>query len=267
MKEERSSVFYITLGIAMISTTLFLLAVRYGWLGLPDTAAMGEFCEAWKEGPIREVVNTWSNLAFIAAGLYIAWELMRGTYGQNENSFTQNSFYATFFPCLVVLIGPSSMALHATNTLPGQFFDRLSMYLVASFLMSYSAQRFFNLKPFHFVFLFLFSVLGAVWAHFQNFYFLFDYSGRAVFALYMVITIVVESLNVYRQKWHRQTRWLLFSVASLAVAFTIWNLSKTGAPLCDPASLIQGHGIWEVLSAVALYFLFRYYVSETRILK
>jgi hypothetical protein len=50
------------------------------------------------------------------------------------------------------------------------------------------------------------------------------------------------------------------SLASILVAFAIWNASK--AWLCQPYSLVQGHAIWHLLGAVSAYFLYRYYASE-----
>ena len=59
-------------------------------------------------------------------------------------------------------------------------------------------------------------------------------------------------------------RWIGAAFASMAVAFTIWNLSKDGRPLCHPDSLLQGHAAWHLLCAVAAYCLYRYWVSEGR---
>ena len=53
------------------------------------------------------------------------------------------------------------------------------------------------------------------------------------------------------------------SLASILVAFAIWNASK--AWLCQPRSLVQGHAIWHLLGAVSAYFLYRYYASELTI--
>jgi len=52
--------------------------------------------------------------------------------------------------------------------------------------------------------------------------------------------------------------WFALGVASYMSAFAIWQTGKAGHPLCDPDSLIQAHGIWHLLSAVATacFFLF-----------
>jgi hypothetical protein len=43
----------------------------------------------------------------------------------------------------------------------------------------------------------------------------------------------------------------LLGVAALGGAVAVYLLTRTGAPLCRPSSLLQGHGAWHVLTAVA----------------
>ena len=40
------------------------------------------------------------------------------------------------------------------------------------------------------------------------------------------------------------------AVVALALAAVVNVLSRTGAPLCRPDSLLQGHAVWHVLTAV-----------------
>ncbi len=56
-------------------------------------------------------------------------------------------------------------------------------------------------------------------------------------------------------------RWIWGAVGAIVVAFVVWNLSKNGAPLCDPHSLLQGHAAWHLLCAVSAYCLYRYWNS------
>ena len=43
--------------------------------------------------------------------------------------------------CLVVLLGPGSAAMHATQSALGGHLDMLSMYLVAAFAAAYATMR------------------------------------------------------------------------------------------------------------------------------
>jgi hypothetical protein len=42
------------------------------------------------------------------------------------------------------------------------------------------------------------------------------------------------------------------ALAALGAAVAVNLLTRTGAPLCRPGSLVQGHGAWHVLTAVAV---------------
>lgn len=42
------------------------------------------------------------------------------------------------------------------------------------------------------------------------------------------------------------------AVAALAVGVVVFVLSRTGGPWCVPDSLLQGHAVWHLLTALAL---------------
>lgn len=51
--------------------------------------------------------------------------------------------------------------------------------------------------------------------------------------------------------WRRPNRLRLPAAAITAVAVAIHASTRTGCRACDPDSLVQGHGVWHVLSALA----------------
>ena len=264
MKGKNKCIFIITLGVAIGSFTLFFIALSNGWFGPAKWGGgAGEFCEAFRPGLIKQPANTWSNHGFIFGGLLMAWQLANVQFKSN-NSFTNGIFYGTVFSCLGVLLGPGSMAMHASGTDAGGFFDMLSMYLVASFTLSYSMQRFFSWRPFHFVISFILLLTFCLWADKQPFHIIFGFFGDTVFAVLVGLTISFEFLNTYLRKMHHSKSWGYASLGFLITAFAIWGVSTTNGPLCNPDSLLQGHAAWHLLDAVAFYCLFRFYVSEHR---
>ncbi len=268
MKDEtnsrNSAVFIIPLLVAVSSFSLFILAVINGWMG-PAQNVGGDFCEGPYDGLIKQPVNTWSNFGFITAGLLVAWQLMKGTYRQQRNMLTQNDFSAIFFSSLVVLLGPGSMAMHATLTPIGGELDMLSMYLICAFMVAYATQRYYRWGAPQFVVVFISvivicEVVGLYHPHLP----IIDYAGNAIFGGFIITAIIFEMLNSFVRKAQHEKKWGAFGLISLIAAFAIWNFWKNDSPLCDPHSLIQGHAIWHLLDALAVYFLFRYYVSEHR---
>jgi hypothetical protein len=214
-------------------------------------------------GLIKQPANTWSNLGFVVVGLFVAWSLTSRRYHHNRNTLTQSQFYGTLLPCLMVLVGAGSMALHASGTHMGGNFDRRSMYLIDSFMVSYAALRLFLLQPAYFVLIFLFVYNTCVWAEAQSdVHFIFYSFGNTAFVFYILVTIFLEYLNVIVRKPRYTSVWRSITLVLLILASIIWKMSRTGGPWCYPDSIIQGHAVWHILDAFALYCLFRFYVSE-----
>ena len=54
---------------------------------------------------------------------------------------------ATSYACVVVLLGPASAAMHATQSTLGGDLDLLSMFLVSGFALAYALMRFLGRRP------------------------------------------------------------------------------------------------------------------------
>lgn len=257
-------IFPITLGVAIAAFGLFFVSLVNHWFG-PQAGTGADFCEAARPGLIKQPANTWSNVAFIIAGLTIGWQLTKGTFSKNRNTITTNFFYGTVLACIVVLLGPGSMAMHATEAAIGGWFDMLSMYLICSFSFSYALERYFKLNPLWFSVIFIVALGSCLFIQELPYTVpIVGFMGNFIFALYISGTIIFELLNTYQLRLAHEKKYGLLSLGSLLLAFGIWNMWKNDSYMCDPQSLIQGHAIWHILDAVAAYFLFRYYASEHR---
>jgi len=229
---------------AAVSCGLLALAVWRGWLGA-DVGRGANFCEAARDRAVRQPANTFSNVGFVAAGLLIAW-----------HAGTTRRGIGTVMACLVVLLGPGSAAMHATQSAIGGHLDMLSMYLVASFAAAYATTRWLrgDMRLFAGAFaggVAFCEVVGLRGGEVP----VVMSSGNAAFALLLVVATVVEVLIVRRGEARARRGYAYASLASILIAFAIWNATRTR--LCDPHSLVQGHAIWHVLCAVAAYLLYR----------
>ncbi len=243
---------------AVVSGGLLALGIWRGWLG-PDVGRGANFCEAARGWAVRQPANTYSNAGFVVAGLLIAWHA--GVREKVGTTLSAHRHLATAMACLVVLLGPASAAMHATQSAIGGHLDLLSMYLVASFAVAYATMRWLRGG------LWLLSATFAGGVAFCEVVGLWGagipvvmYSGNAAFALLLVVATVVEVRIMRRGETRVQRGYAYAALASILTAFAIWNATK--AWLCNPHSLIQGHAIWHVLDAAATYFLYRYYASE-----
>ncbi len=169
---------------------------------------------------------------------------------------------ATTYAVVVVLLGPGSMAMHASQTELGGRLDQLSMYLISSFALAYALVRATGRGTGFF--LGLFATLLVVCEAAEQVHLdlpVVENTGNLVFALALVSTIVIEAAIRRRGDRSLHLGWVLGALAAIVVAFVVWNLSKDGRPLCDPHSLLQGHAAWHLLCALSAWCLYRYWSS------
>jgi len=242
--------------VAVVSVALLAAAINQGWLG-PDVGRGATFCEAPHDGWIRQPANTLSNAGFVLAGLLVARRVVRHPTADGVMSPAVGTFYA----CVVVLLGPASAAMHATQTAWGGHLDMLSMYLIAGFAAAWSWVRWTRRGTTAFAAAYVACVAACevvgLWPDPVP---VVHHAGNLAFGLLLLAAVVLET-----RLWRRGETELVFrhgivALAAMLVAFTIWLLSNAG--WCDPTSLVQGHAAWHLLCAVAAYWLFRMYESE-----
>jgi hypothetical protein len=252
----------VTGAVAVVSVGLLLAAAVGGWLGL-DVGRGGGFCEAARVGALLQPANTASNLGFVVAGLAIAW--YAGDRQALGGSMRRRPGLATAYAVLVVLLGPASAAMHATQSALGGRLDLLSMYLVAGFALGYAEMRWARGGP-----LVLAGAFGAVLLASELAENLggqvpvVDHAGNLAFAVALAAAVAVEVAVWRRDDPPQDVRFGLAALGVLLLAFAVWTQAKSGSPLCHPESLAQGHAVWHLLDAAAAYLLFRHYAAEGR---
>jgi hypothetical protein len=261
--QSRDAVILVPLVLTAALLVLIGFGVAHGTLG-KGSEANRYFCEYVQPGLIREPANTVSNFAFIAAGLASAYVLWTGKFRGNQNPLTRIPAIAILFSSLPILLGFGSMALHATETNAGGRLDLLAMYLVAGFAAAYALRRYFDWgwNAFALVFVLLVLYCEAVGQYRQVDVPVIDYAGNAAFGSLIALAVIVEALNAVRRKVKRDNRWGVAALFSFLVAFAVWNLGRNDSAFCRPESWLQPHALWHLLFALALFFLFRMYVSE-----
>lgn len=79
-------------------------------------------------------------------------------------------------------------------------------------------------------------------------------TGRSAIQGVAGVIAVAASLLRYRARPHAR-RTIAMSLAILGTGALIGTLSRSGVILCDPGSVLQGHGVWHVLAAAAIWRL------------
>lgn len=213
------------------------------------------FCEVPRAGDlILQPANSWSSFGFVAVGF---WIILVAGRPSSRTPFA--AFPAIWFALTAILIGVGSFLLHATLTLWGQFWDVVGMYLFSAFTLTYAFRRSRALGNNAAILLYL-----ALCAVLIGCLIMIPETRRWLFAVVLIAQIAVELTFARPKRPGVEVRWYLYGIALQAAAFTIWiaDLTRT---LCDGNSLLQGHAVWHLLNAAAVWCGYRYYRSERRI--
>ena len=249
--------FAIAAAVAALSVGLLWLSVVHGWLG-PDVGRGDRFCEAARDAVVLQPANTFSNAGFVIAGLAVAWRA-----GAPRTTIAASPRLATAYGVVVVLLGPASAAMHATQSALGGHLDLLSMYLIAAFASAYAWTRVLGRGSGFFAVGFVSVVVVCeIVERIPGHVPVVDIAANLAFGGFLLLALAGEAMLWLRGSGRRQVGWGLASAGALAVAFAVWNLAKDGSSLCHPDSLLQGHAAWHLLCAVAAYALYRLYASE-----
>ena len=155
-----------------------------------------------------------------------------------------------------MILGVGSAFYHASLTFIGQFFDVFGMFLLAAFMLVYTWERIWKLRLITTLGLYLVLNLLLSWLQIA-----IPETLRFAFALVILMALVFEYYFLKNTRPQIDIRWLRLAAGSLALAYFIWILDNTRL-VCLENSLVQGHALWHILGAVAVWMMHRYYVSE-----
>ena len=246
---------------ATVLLVSFLAAGAFGWPG-QFVGAGALFCETFSDGWIKQPANTWSNLGFVAAGL---WMVSHASIGRRKNWFADNTFTRSnslpiLYALLVIFIGPGSMALHGTGHAWGHTVDVLAMFTFIMFPIAWAATQLMRGEERTFWTIYLSLTIPLTIAHVFG---VLPFSGIVLYAVLIPTTIALEVARYFTRPMGMKSLVLtLCAIGCFALAFLAWRLSLTGSLLCNPESLMQGHALWHLLCAGTTVCLFLAYMSE-----
>ena len=199
-------------------------------------------CETIGSGVFAQPINTVSSLSFSVIGVAGIWWATR--VEGNER------VVRIVFGVLMVLTGAGSVMFHGPQGTGSQFGHDVTFLVTVWFVAVINTAQANGWKR------------SVEWGTFV--------AGAVVLSLALVlspgltnvlmvatvISLVVSDIVLHRRGRVR-TLWYVVSLVTIVVAVAMFLLGRTGAPLCDPDSLFQGHGLWHVLAAISLgvYFV------------
>jgi hypothetical protein len=206
----------------------------------------GSDCERLGTGAFAQPVNTVSSLAYTLVGVSIVgWAF--AVSGKERT-------LRVVFGVLLASTGIGSVFFHGPQFGGSQFAHDASFLVTLWFLgsmnladaYSWASRRRWSVLVVGSIV--VFAALGAV-----------PSITNVVMVLGVIILVASDVLG--RHRGRESSAWFVASIVAIALAVVVFVLGRTGSPLCDPDSLIQGHALWHVLGAVGLG---SYFVATSR---
>tara|TARA_R100001244_G_scaffold6593_34_gene8424 strand:+ start:7037 stop:7831 length:795 start_codon:yes stop_codon:yes gene_type:complete len=248
--------------VAATALTAVIAAITIALLNLigPDWARFAPasctetrcFCEMPRTGTLLvQPANSLSSFGYVFAGLLM---ILQARSRDWTSAFPPPA--AAILGIAAIIVGIGSVLLHATLTLWGQFFDVLGMYLISGFFLVSALARWRDIPDRRAMVYYglLCAVLVAI-------LYALPEVRRWLFAVVLLAAIILELVFARPRRPQVRTGYYFAGLIANIVAFSIWNLDQRGQ-LCSPDSLMQGHAVWHLLGAIALWFAFLYYRSE-----
>lgn len=201
-------------------------------------------CELRDDWLLEQDVNAWSSLAYVTAGLVLAWEvrrarLPRAVYG---------------LAAISVAEGFGSLLYHGAASDFGQFLHDVPLIGALAFVAGWHVGRLRDRADRGSL---VGSAVGlvvsaALWALAP---------GATNIAVGVTVAVIaVASLIARRRSMAAVWSWPLLGLG--AVAIGIWALGTPDSPACRAESWLQPHGLWHVLTAiVAIAWVDRAYAA------
>lgn len=218
-----------------------------GWPGTPfDCSANPCYCELPRAGLVRQLGNTWSNLAAVVAGLSVAVHAAR-TRRARATPHPALELFGTLAPPALVFQGVGSMYFHGGLTIWGSALDAMSMFAIAGLLVVMQAHRLGWLPVSRLVHAWGAVVTAGLLVGFVS----PALVAGAVFALFLGI-LATEVLATKRGLSPSSSLFRVGITAHVS-AVGVWFFSAgEGLPLCIPHSVWQGHALWHALTALSV---------------
>ena len=251
---------------------LFSVFAFAGWPG-PADSCVGDlpnscFCEVFAPPgllQIKQPVNTFTNFSYIIVGLLILWALgdARAAGTTSGNPMRGPTALSVTYGALTIFLGPGSMLFHGSLTEWGGWFDQLSLVLFGGFLIYYDLIRIYRdrgtLKVLSLIgYLGVISVGILVILTLGKGSLLFGMLAILWLLLFQILVLTNNARGVQRKPY-----WFWMAVVSFVFATVVWLLSQTGGPLCAANNLLQGHGIWQLMTGLTTGFIFLYLRTES----
>jgi hypothetical protein len=205
-------------------------------------SAIGESdCESIGVGVLAQPVNAFSSLAFVVFGFIVLFSMR--AQGQTER------VNRLMIEMLMIATGIGSVLFHGPQGPASHFLHDVTILLTMTAIVAMNLAGILEWTERRVLVILLsvgiaVSVVLLTWP-----------SSTNVVAGIALAALVGQDIALHRSG-SINTRWWIAAVVAMAVALLFFITGRTGGPLCDSSSLFQGHALWHILAATALWAYF-----------
>lgn len=205
------------------------------------------FCEANRSSCVAQPANTWSNGGYLAAAAGV-WSVAQRRRG------CRRAAAAVFGPLLIaqsLYLGIASGLFHASVTHWAERLDLSATYGVLLTLAGHALVRVLGTDRR--------EVVGGVAAAvltIQAVITAFKYQIDDFWIFPLVLVALVGALAALSRQVRAARPYMVGALLALIAALSVWA-ADIARVACKPNALLQGHAMWHLLTAVAVFMAYR----------
>ncbi len=204
-------------------------------------------CERIGAGLLNQPVNAWSSVAYVVFGLWLVVRSVRTRGAETPVEIVYGAALAS--------IGIGSVAFHGPVPPGARLMHDLTIAAALTVIAARNVGTLREWAPWGVLATsgIIVAIIGAVMAVAPD-------AGNMLTGVVGATAVASEAVlyRTGRRRFSsRVAKILAMTVGLLIVAAIIKVLGRTGGPLCDPESVLQGHALWHVLTA-ASFMLYGY---------
>jgi hypothetical protein len=242
-----------------------------------DWVTVFSFCEPIKEGGVKQPWATWSDLSFVAAGLWLLWFFR--FFGNAPRLFGDNpmsdiTVLSVAYCFIVIFMGPPSMWYHASMKQWGGWFDTMSVvawlgfnavYVIYLLVAAMWGKGRNTWQP-----VMVLGIWGLIMAAFgitaalNTKAHLFLYFGTG--GPWGIAEVIYVFMAAFKSGVRYRRTWFLFviNLVLLAATMTLWIFFNDGvvAQGCAGRAGFPGHALFHIMASISTMLTYFSFASE-----
>lgn len=204
--------------------------------------AIGESdCETIGSGILAQPANAVSSLSFAVFGIVVLFSMSGGEGPERSNRL--------IIGLLMIATGTGSVLFHGPQGPASHFLHDVTILLTMIGIVTMNVAGLRRWRE-HRVWMILLATAVAV----SGVLLIWPMSTN-VLAVAGLALVVGQDIALHRSGT-LQLRWWIAAVAAMGLALVFFVAGRTASPFCDSESLVQGHALWHILAATALWAYF-----------